>query len=144
MNHFMLPLTDAKLGDVKWGNELSDATRYGNYAMEHLVNEILTNGGLRKNLRAKVCGGGKILNQMNDVGKKNAEFVLEYLDTEKIPLLAQDLKQDCPRKVVFDPISGKAMIKKLPSLHNDTLIDREASYSRRLVERPLEGDVELF
>jgi chemotaxis protein CheD len=65
MNHFMLPLTDKKAHEVNWGKRgiASDATRYGNFAMEHLINTILKNGGRRENLLAKVFGGGKVLAQ---------------------------------------------------------------------------------
>ena len=93
MNHFMLPNTDKDHDKVVWGNVASDATRFGNYAMEHLINELLKNGAKRHRLEAKVFGGAKVLRQMNDVGGKNADFVVEYLKDENIPLLSQDLKE---------------------------------------------------
>lgn len=144
MNHFMLPITDKRSADVIWGNVSSDATRYGNYAMEHLINEILKNGGERSKLKAKVFGGGKILQQMNDVGSGNASFVVDYLRTENIPLVAQDLNGYQPRKVYFEPFSGRVMIKKLRKLHNDTICDRETHYQDSILEESLEGDIELF
>lgn len=144
MNHFMLPLTDKRSVDVTWGNVSSQATRYGNHAMEHLINEILKNGGERSKLQAKVFGGGKILKQMNDVGRGNANFVLDYLHTENLPLVSQDLNGSHPRKVYFEPFSGKVMVKKLRSLHNDTVINRETHYKDSILEESLEGDIELF
>ena len=144
MNHFMLPLTEQDVKSVRWGNVPSDATRYGNYAMEHLVNELLKHGGERQNLQAKVFGGGKIIANMSNVGQKNSEFVLNYLATENIPLLAQDLEDDYPRKVLFHPTSGKAMMKRIQSLHNDTILSREQQYQENLTHQPVEGDVELF
>lgn len=144
MNHFMLPLTDKELHEVTWGNAKSDATRYGNYAMEHLINEILKNGGVRRNLKAKVFGGGKVLTQANDIGKKNAEFVLDYLRIEGITLLSQDLGDTFPRKVIFDPQTGKVLIKKLRTIHNDTIVVREKDYQAAIIHKPIEGDIELF
>lgn len=144
MNHFMLPITEQDSKEVRWGNQVSDATRYGNYAMEHLINEVLKHGGQRKFLLAKVFGGGKILNQMNDVGKKNALFVLDYLHLEKIPIISQDLNERYPRKVLFDPVSGKAFMKKLQSLHNDTICKRDTSYLKSFEQSAVEGEIELF
>ncbi len=144
MNHFMLPLTNQAKDDVVWGNVASDATRYGNYAMEHLINELLTNGGSRRNLQAKLFGGGKVLKQRNDVGAKNVAFVLDYLELEKIPVISHDLGKDYPRKVMFDPISGNAKMKKIFKIHNDTILAREDDYKHSLVTKKTEGDIELF
>ena len=144
MNHFMLPMTDQEAAQVTWGNIASDATRYGNYAMEHLVNEMLKNGAIRRNLKAKVFGGGKVLQQANNVGAKNADFVLLYLHQENIELVAQDLGDNFPRKVLFDPITGKVKVKKLKVLHNDTIISRERNYQKTIDQEPVEGDIELF
>ena len=144
MNHFMLPLTDKELHEVTWGNEKSNATRYGNYAMEHLINEILKNGGLRRNLKAKVFGGGRVLKQSRDIGKNNADFVLDYIEIENIPLLAQDLGTNCPRKVILDPSNGKVLMKKLKAVHNDTIIVREQDYQQHISGKPIEGEIELF
>lgn len=146
MNHFMLPLTEKQLHEVNWGqrNNTSDATRYGNYAMEHLINEILKHGGLRRNLRAKVFGGGKVMRQMSDIGQRNAEFALDYLEMENIPIISQDLGKTYPRKVLFVPSIGKVMLKRLRSLHNDTLLTREHNYRDSIMHQSIEGDVELF
>jgi len=144
MNHFMLPLTEQAKDKVVWGNVASDATRYGNYAMEHLINELLANGGQRGNLQAKLFGGGKVLAQRNDIGAKNVDFVLEYLELEKIPIVASDLGDDYPRKVMFDPISGRAIMKKIRHIHNNTIQAREERYKNQLIREPTEGDIELF
>jgi chemotaxis protein CheD len=144
MNHFMLPLTTKETHEVTWGNDQSDATRFGNYAMEHLINEILAYGGLRKNLRAKVFGGGKILENMSNVGQKNCSFVIDYLATENIPILAHDLGNNYPRKIMFNPINGIAQMKRLRSMHNNTLVVREKNYQSSIISKPVEGDIELF
>lgn len=146
MNHFMLPLTDKEAHEVDWGQRgmASDATRYGNFAMEHLINMILKNGGRKVNLRAKVFGGGKVLKQMSNVGDKNIRFVLQYLKDEGIPVESSDLGSFYPRKVLFEPCSGRAFVKTIDNLHNDTIVRRERDYRSRIDQSPVEGDVELF
>jgi chemotaxis protein CheD len=146
MNHFMLPLTDKKAHEVNWGKRgiASDATRYGNFAMEHLINTILKNGGRRENLSAKVFGGGKVLAQMTDVGKRNIDFAVHYLHTENIKIETKDTGDMYPRKVIFEPCSGRAFVKKLYTLHNDTIAQREKDYVKHIDHSKVDGDVELF
>lgn len=139
MNHFMLP--------VQHDNSLSldsMATRYGNFAMEALINDILKNGGRRSNLEIKLFGGGMILEHMTDVGKKNINFVHEFLQTEGLAVLAEDLGDIYPRKVHYFPKTGRVRMKKLRSLHNRTIIDREVSYMDSLESKPIEGEIDLF
>lgn len=143
MNHFMLPV-DAD-GSGKWsGDKVGRSTRYGNFAMEHLINEILTHGGLRKNLEIKVFGGGRVLKQATDIGRKNIDFVLDFIHTEGLKLLAQDVGDIYPRKVNYFPATGKVKMKKLRTLHNDTIIKREEEYIHTLEVEKVEGDIELF
>jgi len=145
MNHFMLPIN--KTGDPRaWGaNVVSSATRYGNFAMEHLINGILTNGGQRKNLEVKVFGGGRIIGNMTDVGMNNIDFVRDYIDAEALKLVAEDLGDIYPRKVMYDPKTGKVKMKKLRSMHNDTIISRETSYLKEIdTTEPNTGEIDLF
>ncbi|MCB1875749.1 MAG: chemoreceptor glutamine deamidase CheD [Chromatiales bacterium] len=145
MNHFMLPIHDDPSSFAGNSNRiLSSATRYGNYAMEHLINTILTNGGHRKNLEVKVFGGGRIISELTDVGRKNIEFVCSYLETEGFQVTAKDLGGDSPRKVVYYPKSGRVLMKKLRSLHNDTIVQRERRYLHEIDEQPVVGEIELF
>ncbi len=141
MNHFMLPDSD---NDPD--NPLSTSTRYGTYAMEVLINHLLKLGAKRQNLEAKVFGGGNVLKGFSGthVGARNAEFVLHYLEMERIPVLAQDLLGIHPRKVYFFPHTGRVLVKKLRSLHNETVFDREREYKQRIVQTPVAGEVELF
>jgi len=143
MNHFMLPLSD----DGKWGGSnsvISTATRYGNYAMEHMINDILTHGGDRRYLEVKVFGGGKIMSTMTDVGRKNIHFVHDYLVKEGLKITGEDLGDIYPRKVLYYPASGKVLMKKIKDIHNDTIVKREEAYRHALDEKPVEGEIELF
>lgn len=142
MNHFMLPVT-AKLA-VDANCSLGLSTRYGNYAMEHLINEIIKNGGSRKNLEVKVFGGGKILAQMTDIGDKNASFVHAFIRTEGLRLLGEDLGDIYPRKVHYYPSSGTVRVKKLRSMHNDTITARERAYMQQIEVEQTKSDIELF
>lgn len=141
MNHFMLPDSGQDRS-----NPLGDSARYGVYAMEILINQLLKMGAKRSNFEAKVFGGGAVLRgfTVNNVGESNAEFVLSYLKTEKIFVAAQDLLDIYPRKVYYFPHTGLVRVKKLILVHNDTIIKREAEYNKRLHYSRLEGDVELF
>ena len=139
MNHFMLPEGGAE-------GMLSTSARYGAYAMEVLLNHLLKMGARRTNLEAKVFGGGRVMAslQQSQVGEKNAAFVLDYLATERIPVVAEDLLDIYPRKVYFFPARGRVMMKKLVSVRNNTVLEREREYEARLRRDNLQGDVELF
>lgn len=144
MNHFMLPATGiSDLATLK-ASSLSDATRYGNYAMEHLINEIMRNGGRRQHLEVKLFGGGRIISGMTDVGLANITFVRDYLETENLSVVAEDVGDIYPRMVIFFPASGVARVKRLRSLHNNTIVDQERQYIDSIKKQPVSGDVELF
>ncbi len=144
MNHFMLPQSRAD-GDGTWaGTAVNAATRYGNYAMEHIINDLLKNGASRKYLEVKIVGGGRVLKQMSDVGQQNIEFVKAYLQAEGLTVSAEDVGDIYPRKVYYDPRSGKVSVKKLRSRPNDTIFERENQYRSHIEIAPVGGDVELF
>lgn len=141
MNHFMLPENAQEQGG--WG---ASSTRYGTYAMEMLINQLLKLGAKRENLEAKLFGGGAVIKNMSvtNVGERNAKFGLDYLKTESIPVISKDLLDIYPRKVYFFPATGRVLVKKLRNMHNDTIATREREYGSRLVESKVEGDIELF
>jgi chemotaxis protein CheD len=127
MNHFMLPLDRSK-GQSAWGEKLaSAATRFGNVAMERLVQDILDLGGQRANLEFKVIGGGKVLDMSLDVGAHNAEFVRSYLKKEGFGICAEDLGSDFSRKLYYSPSSGEVRVKRLTANVNRAVFDREQS-----------------
>lgn len=144
MNHFMLPETNKLTLTESAEHVVGIATRYGNYAMEHLINDILTHGGKRKNLEVKLFGGGKILPILGDVGLRNIDFVLEYIDTEALELVSQDLGDIYPRKVIYFPKTGKVKMKKIKDLHNETIASREKQYRSTIKDEPVVSDIELF
>ncbi|MFL6658294.1 MAG: chemoreceptor glutamine deamidase CheD [Massilia sp.] len=141
MNHFMLP--DGG-GDIN--SPVSASMRYGSYAMEVLINDLLKSGARRENMEAKVFGGGAVLRGFTaiNVGERNAEFVMNFLKVEKIRVVAEDLNDVYPRKVYFFPRTGKVLVKKLMASHNDTLAQREQAYASRLKVAPVGGEIDLF
>lgn len=141
MNHFMLPQS-SNGGD--WAG-VSASTRYGNFAMEHLINEILKFGGTRSNLEAKLFGGGDFMegNTLN-IGQNNAQFAIDYLRTEGIRVVATDFGGAFSRKIYYHPIDGKVIMKKITVESNDTIRAREQQYAQEIGKTKIESDIELF
>ena len=143
MNHFMLPATKDNIEELTKSN---DAARYGNFAMEQMINEILKAGGRKENLEVKLFGGGKVLPGMNtlDIGSKNITFVRAYVALEGLKVTKSDLGDVYPRKVLFFSDTGNVKMKKLKSIHNKTIAEREDSYKQQITQEPASGDIELF
>jgi chemotaxis protein CheD len=138
MNHFMLP--DAGEGGA-------DSGRYGSYAMELLINEMMKKGASRMTLEAKVFGGGAVISGMSsiNVGERNTAFVMDYLKTERIPVVSKDVLEIYPRKVCFFPASGKAMVKRLAPTNPDALVAQDRAAAQRAVPQSTGGgSVDLF
>jgi len=141
MNHFMLPIDKSAAGTR---TELADANRYGNYAMENMINAVLRMGAQRTRLEFKIFGGGRIMSQMTNVGWYNIGFTFDYLFTEGFRILSQDIGDVYPRKIVYYPLSGRVRVRRLNAMHTQTLVDQETQYINRVESKPVEGDVELF
>ena len=143
MNHFMLPLRGGR-GAAR-DHLVTPDLCYGNWAMEYLINSILRIGGKRERLEVKVFGGGSVLSGLlkMDVGRRNVDFVLDYLHQENLRIDAQDLGGDYPRKIFYFPDTGAVKMRRLRSLANDTIEQRERAYLESL-RKPVQKDVDLF
>jgi len=141
MNHFMLPEPKEK-GHDSWG----ESTRYGSYAMESLINEILKRGGLKRRLEVKLFGAGKIYEGKIDIGARNAEWVVMFLRMEGLVPTKTDLGDVFPRKVYYFTDSGRVLMKKIERIKNQTIFDRESAYAAKIqsVKQQPEEDVTLF
>jgi chemotaxis protein CheD len=145
INHFMLPnIGRSKHGDV-------DSLLSGNFAMEALLNALLTRGAKKPRLQAKAFGGGTIIDAdagSLTIGMRNASFTKEWLAREGIPLLSSDFLGPWSRKVLFLPFNGEAFCKRLvTSMATATVIDREEkAYAATLAQQPKSTDkkIELF
>ena len=143
MNHFMLP-EESGGGDNSWLDpKMGLATRYGSYAMESLLNQLLKTGASRNRLEVKIFGGGKILSSMTDIGERNINFMLSYARMEGLKVSAQDVGGIQPRKIVYYPADGKVLVRRLSSVSHN-LADRERSYMHSLHGQQDGGEVELF
>lgn len=143
MNHFMLP---ENMSVADKDSPVSESMRYGTYAMEVLVNQLLRNGARRENLEAKIFGGGNVLKSFTttNVGDRNAVFVRQFLKDEGIRITGEDLLDIYPRKVYYFPKTGRVLVKKLKQMHNDTLVKREQAYASKLKSSDMGGEVDLF
>jgi chemotaxis protein CheD len=141
MNHFMLPGDNGTAA-----SPVPRSARFGVYAMELLINEMLKIGAERRRLVAKVFGGGRVLQGFGslDVGARNCEFVLEFLEVEGIPVLARDLMDSYPRKLHFSPDSGKVLLKRLDRTRDDVMRRHESEYLRTLASDGGSGSIEIF
>jgi chemotaxis protein CheD len=140
MNHFMLPESQGALDDP-----LCQSARYGTFAMEVLINEILARGGQRERLEAKLFGGGHMFGHtMADIGRTNVEFAKRYLRREGLRLIGQDVGEIYPRKIYYFTDSGRVLLKKIARLKNQTIAERERTYRQALTQAPAHQDVTLF
>ena len=116
------------------------------FAMELLINEMLKRGATRSNMEAKIFGGGAVIAGMNtiNVGERNTAFVIDYLKTERIPIVSKDVLDIYPRKVCFLPNSGKAMVKRLASTNVDALLQQDRLAAQQAQPAATGGSIDLF
>jgi len=145
MNHFMLP-EENEHSSANWGDSLTQASRYGNWAMEFLINEILKRGGKKENLEVKLFGGGQMMASTSDIGQKNIIFAYNYLAQEHLKIEASDIGDIYARKVLYFTDTGRVKIKRMVPDTNANIIRREKDYQKEVSkpQAPSGGDVELF
>ena len=137
MNHFMLP--DSETGN--WGG-ISAATRYGNFAMETVINEIMSRGGHRDRLEIKLFGGGNVLKSSSRIGSRNVEFIRGYISDEQLKVTAEDLGGSLGRRIHYFPETGKVMRKIFKQ--DVTVEQEELRHLSKLRKQNVGGDIELF
>jgi chemotaxis protein CheD len=139
MNHFMLP--EAMGGG--W-DTASGSMRYGNVAMERLINDILMQGGIRQRLEIKVFGGGNVMKGTANIGHRNADFVETYLVAENLPITAHHLRGNLPRRVHYFPSTGRVMLLELQRTEEEAVVRSEGLYKSKIQVEPIAGSAELF
>ena len=145
MNHFMLPSPKGDGRHDSWG----ESARYGNYAMEMLINEIMKRGGQKDRLEVKIFGGAKLYESSNNVGLNNIKFALNFIKTEGLNLLKHDTGDLYPRKIYYFTETGRVLMKKITRMRNSTVLEREKEYEMQLQKKKDEAaaavdDVTLF
>lgn len=141
MNHFTIPHASRNGGEATGAPD--EAARYGVFAMEFLINAILRNGGRRHHLLAKLVGGGNVIPSSMAIGTENVHFARAYLADEQIPLAGEHVEGDRARKVLFDPRSGRALVKELCDRAH-VAVQHEQAYVAAVGNERRVGDVELF
>jgi len=139
MNHFMLPQGHAG----GWGRD-PESTRFGNFAMEKLINELIKAGCARDALEIKVFGGGNVTDSRNAIGTTNGEFVMRYLEAEGLRCAARDLGGQLPRRIHYYPATGKVVRRLLGGGECFAVVREETEYASRLSSHTTAGDIELF
>jgi chemotaxis protein CheD len=141
MNHILLP----GKADLR---HFDSAARYGVNAMELLINRVMAIGGNRFQLVAKVFGGARIcpaISIENGVGKKNAEFVVAFLQMEKIRIIGCDLGGHESRQIYFHTDTGDVFLKRGDRASCPKIAAREKNRMnkiRKQAEKP--ADIKLF
>lgn len=138
MNHFMLPGVH---------NTTGNSARYGAYAMEKLINEIIKRGGVKRRFEVKVFGGGNVIDSSSNIGQKNCVFVTEYLKNESLPIVSQDLGGTWPRRVHYHVGTGQVFVRKLQRSTDLDNVRREEESYRQSVDTTAtapQDDIELF
>jgi chemotaxis protein CheD len=139
MNHFLLAEPSGSARD-RYGA----SARYGAFAMEQLVNKVLTRGtGRKANLEIKVFGGGLISGALADIGAKNIEFVREFLREEGYAVVKEDVGGAFARRVMFKPHSGRAFVKRLEGIAVAAVVREEMEVVRHPIVNAT-PEIELF
>lgn len=143
MNHILLPGTST----ANFTGDAGQSTRFGAFAMEKLINEILKLGGKKERMEAKMFGGAQVMNTSTMIGERNIEFVTNYLQTEGIKVHAQDVGGTLPRRIHYFPETGKVKMRKLQRKDDLVIIEKEQAYTSKISnkdEPAVDMDVELF
>lgn len=135
LNHFMLP--DA--GDVASG------ARFGAFAMELLINELIKRGARRGFMEARIFGGGQVMKSLAAtlIGDKNVAFAKGFLAQEAIPLRGGDVLDVVPRRICMFPRTGLVLCRRLPAAEGAQYAAQDVRYRSELAKAPA-GSVELF
>lgn len=138
LNHFMLPQST----DGVWGKAAA-SLRYGNFAMERLINDILARGGHRSRLEIKLFGGARLAQDHGAIGPRNADYVEAYLRAEGMVPLVRQLRGTRARRVVYMPATGRSFMRELPG-ESVRIAAAELRFGRALPGLMKAGTIEVF
>jgi chemotaxis protein CheD len=143
LNHFMLP------GNLSDASEFSSPNaKYGLYAMELLINDLLKAGSRRQDLTAKVFGGGSVLRLdsgfTNKIPQSNIDFVFSFLKTEGIPVISSDVGGTAARKVFYFPLENRVLLKRITGTLIAAIGKEEEGYLENIKKKPDSGEIVMF
>jgi chemotaxis protein CheD len=103
MNHFMVPL---------WNGEGLASPKYGNIAIEALVDKMEAFRSEKKDWVAKIFGGAsQFENSIINVGERNIQVTESMLESLRIPVIASSVGGEQGRKIWFDTFTGQVKMK---------------------------------
>ncbi len=106
MNHYLLPL---------WKLQGLRTPKFGNVAIENLIEKMIKQGSSAKNLQAKIFGGAKVLDTKEDsmfnIGQKNVEITYEMLTKYNIRIATESVGGLRGRKILFKTNTGEVFMK---------------------------------
>ena len=133
INHFLVPGID--------NVHTNDASaRYGINAMELVINDMVKIGAQKKHMVAKIFGGSNMIDISSKIGEKNISFVKDFLQNEGIDITASDVGGSCPRRVHFEPNTGKVKIRKLKRVEDMKVVEKEKQYINKVDLKPKPSD----
>jgi len=109
INHYMLPL---------WNGEGLPTPRYGNIAIEKLIERILAHGGRKERLVAKLFGGARVIRgdaAPFSVGERNITVAREILAAQEIKIAASEVGGTRGMKIHFNTRSGSVLLARIPA-----------------------------
>lgn len=126
MNHFLIP------GDFRDEEIfLSPTARFGMYAMELLMGELIKLNVDREKIKAKVFGGANISGGNSNIGDNNIKFIKAFLGMEGIPVQSMDIGGNTARKIFFFPKTGRVLVKKIET-KIEKIINIEDKYKKKV------------
>jgi chemotaxis protein CheD len=138
MNHFILPILIDEATGVPT-RDTTEALRYGRSVMERLLSEVLRLGASRERLKAKMYGGYRHMQPGNGASEATITFARRYLREQGVPVVAEKLGAGHPRRLVYFPSSGMALMDRLPNRLVAAVAKREMQYVQSLIQRPSMG-----
>lgn len=145
MNHFMLPELTNKRAFFS-----DESGKYGMFAMELLINDMIKRGSRKENWVAKVFGGGHVLHgtgasgMVSRVPENNIEFAEAYLENEKIPIVSRDTGGNQGRKIYLYTTTGKVLLKRLESQLIKNVVAEEENYEKTIHQVPKKAEGPVF
>lgn len=110
LNHYMLPL---------WNGDGLASPKYGNVAIDKLIEKLLKMGAAKNNMIAKIFGGANQINSSISVGERNVQIAKEQLAVYGIKIIAESVGGTVGRKIRFDTGTGQVLMKFLSKTESE-------------------------
>lgn len=112
MNHFMLPL---------WSGRELESPKYGNVAIDMLLEKMIGHGCQKRNMIAKVFGGAthfKFQHDKQSIGERNSHIAQHILEKYCIPVTACSTGGSKGREIVLNTCTGQVLMRYIVQEYN--------------------------